>query len=141
MLVNRLAWIEHPCAREIFELGKHPWACFTFRGAPIQWGLTNSAWVTATREAGLTDVRFHDLRHTWASGHRQGGTSCDELKDLGGCKSRSMVDRYAKFATNNLAAAAARIEDAAGRVSNDARTSRFGHDATNEKGLASLQTL
>ena len=52
-----------------------------------------------------------------------------------------MVDRYAKFATDNLAAAAARIEDAAGRVSNDTSTSRFGHDAVNEKGLASLQTL
>jgi integrase len=50
------------------------------------------------------------LRHTWASWHRQAGTSCDELKDLGGWKTRSMVDRYAKFATDNLSAAAARIE-------------------------------
>ena len=41
--------------------------------------------------------RFHDLRHTWASWHRQAGTSCDELKDLGGWKSRIMVDRYASF--------------------------------------------
>jgi integrase len=40
---------------------------------------------------------FHDLRHTWASWHRQAGTSCDELKDLGGWKSRVMVERYAKF--------------------------------------------
>jgi integrase len=58
----------------------------------------------------LQDFRFHDLRHTWASWHRQAGTSCDELKDLGGWKSRVMVDRYAKFATENLAEAAARIE-------------------------------
>jgi hypothetical protein len=61
-------------------------------------------------KAELTDLRFHDLRHTWASWHRQAGTSCDELKDLGGWKTRSMVDRYAKFATENLVAAAARIE-------------------------------
>ena len=53
--------------------------------------------------------RFHDLRHTWASWHRQSGTSCDELKDLGGWKTRSMVDRYAKFATEHLAAAASRL--------------------------------
>lgn len=95
------------------EAGKHPKACFTFRGEPIEWQLSNSAWVTATRKAGLKDVRFHDLRHTWASWHRQAGTSCDELKELGGWKSRSMVDRYAKFATDNLTAAAARIEEAA----------------------------
>ena len=53
--------------------------------------------------AGLKDFRFHDLRHTWASFHRQAGTSCDELKDLGGWKSRVMVDRYAKFSTTPIA--------------------------------------
>ena len=37
-------------------------------------------------------------------------TSTDELKDLGGWKSRVMVDRYAEFATEHLAVAAARIE-------------------------------
>ena len=55
-------------------------------------------------------MRFHDLRHIWASCHRRAETSCDELKDLGGWKSRNMVDRYAKFATENLTVAAARIE-------------------------------
>jgi hypothetical protein len=44
------------------------------------------------------------------------GTSCDELKDLGGWKSRVMVDRYAKFATEHLAAAAARIEGLQGKT-------------------------
>jgi integrase len=52
----------------------------------------------------------YDLRHTWASWHRQAGTSTDELKDLGGWKSRVMVDRYAKFAKENLSVAPARIE-------------------------------
>ncbi|MGB7541151.1 MAG: hypothetical protein WBM28_03935, partial [Burkholderiales bacterium] len=47
---------------------------------------------------------------TWASWHRQAGTSTDELKDLGRWKSRVMVDRYAKFATENPAVAASRIE-------------------------------
>jgi hypothetical protein len=40
--------------------------------------------------------------------------SCDELKDLGAWKSRMMVDRYAKFATENLLSAASRIERAGG---------------------------
>lgn len=92
------------------EKGKHPRFCFTYRGEPIRWGVCNTGWLEAVRKAGLVDFRFHDLRHTWASWHRQAGTSCDELKDLGGWKSRVMVDRYAKFATEHLTAAAMRIE-------------------------------
>lgn len=92
------------------QLGKHPRFCFVHRGQPIRWELTNSGWHAALKRAGIRDFRFHDLRHTWASWHRQAGTSCDELKDLGGWKSRQMVDRYAKFATENLLAAASRIE-------------------------------
>ena len=92
------------------QRGQHPVYCFTFRGEPIGWDVSNTAWQTAVRKAELHDFRFHDLRHTWASWHRQAGTSCDELKDLGGWKTRSMVDRYAKFATDNLSVAAARIE-------------------------------
>jgi hypothetical protein len=49
-----------------------------------------------------------------ASFHRQAGTSCDELKDLGGWKSRVMVDRYANFSSDNLTAAVARIEGQVG---------------------------
>tara|TARA_R110002073_G_scaffold335814_1_gene529068 strand:- start:1120 stop:1590 length:471 start_codon:yes stop_codon:yes gene_type:complete len=92
------------------QKGNHAQFCFTYQSQPILWDLTNTAWMNALRKAGIEDFRFHDLRHTWASWHRQAGTSCDELKDLGGWKSRSMVDRYAKFATENLANAASRIE-------------------------------
>ncbi|MEW6314609.1 MAG: site-specific integrase [Pseudomonadota bacterium] len=96
------------------QVGQHPNYCFTYRGKPIRWEVTNSAWHTALAKAGIPDFRFHDLRHTWASWHRQAGTSCDELKDLGGWKSRQMVDRYAKYATEHLRVAAARIESGQG---------------------------
>jgi integrase len=107
------------------ERGKHGQYCFTFRRQPIRYELTNTAWQNAVRKAGLGDLRFHDLRHTWASWHRQAGTSTDELKELGGWKSRAMVDRYAKFATDHLGAAAARIESK--RAPNASVPSRFGH--------------
>ncbi|MEO8487714.1 MAG: site-specific integrase, partial [Betaproteobacteria bacterium] len=107
------------------QCGKHPVFCFTYRGEPIGWDVTNTAWQTALRKADIHDFRFHDLRHTWASWHRQAGTSCDELKDLGGWKSRSMVDRYAKFATENLRVAATRIETM--RAANVIPMSRFCH--------------
>ena len=97
------------------QMGKHDQFCFTYQDQPILRGLTNTAWINAIKNAELEDLRFHDLRHTWASWHRQAGTSCDELKDLGGWKSRSMVDRYAKFSTENMAFAASRIESAKDR--------------------------
>ena len=94
--------------------GQHSRFCFSYQGKSITWEITNSAWHTALAKAGIEDFRFHDLRHTWASWHRQAGTSCDELKDLGGWKSRVMVDRYAKYATEHLAVAASRIENGRG---------------------------
>ncbi len=129
-LKRKTAWINHtkngtprgvPLNRDAVAVleeqrGKHDRFCFVFRGQPIRWQLSNSGWETALKKAGIEDFRFHDLRHTWASWHRQAGTSCDELKDLGGWKTRSMVDRYAKFATENLATAAARIENRAPNV-------------------------
>ena len=135
-LQRRTAWIDQtkngtprgvPLNRDAVavleaERGKHPQFCFTFRGQPIGWELSNSAWVSAVQKAELEDFRFHDLRHTWASWHRQAGTSCDELKDLGGWKSRVMVDRYAKFATENLSLSAARIERSVGGNVVDLRT-------------------
>lgn len=107
------------------QIGKHPRFCFTYEGQPMRADVTNTAWHTALKRSGIKDFRFHDLRHTWASWHRQAGTSCDELKDLGGWKSRQMVDRYAKFATENLLSAASRIE--AGRDRNVVDMARFRH--------------
>jgi integrase len=93
-----------------------------------------TAWQNAIQKAGIVDFRFHDLRHTWASWYRQAGNSCDELKDLGGWKSRSMVDRYAKFATENLMVAAARIQD--GQGGNVVQMSRFCHGQKTKRASA-----
>lgn len=140
-LVRRTAWLDRtkngtprgvPLNRDAVavlkdQLGQHPQFCFVYRGRPIRWELTNTAWQNAVRKAGIEDFRFHDLRHTWASWHRQAGTSVDELKELGGWKSRVMVDRYAKFATEHLRAAASRIES--GSDGNVVLFPRFRHVA------------
>jgi integrase len=116
------------------QIGKHSRCCFTYQSEPIKRNVTNNAWYTAVKKAGLEDFRFHDLRHTWASWHRQAGTSCDELKELGGWKTRSMVDRYAKFATEHLTNAASRIES--GPRTNVIELAHFEHSPRYEKGLA-----
>ena len=69
-----------------------------------------SGWKRALGRAGITEFRFHDLRHTWASWHVTNGTSLQELMELGGWKSYEMVLRYAHLAPDHLSHAAARIE-------------------------------
>lgn len=54
-------------------------------------------------------VRWHDLRHTWASWHVQAGTPLLALKELGGWSSIDMVMRYAHLAPDHLAEHAERI--------------------------------
>lgn len=67
-------------------------------------------WYRATKEAGLEGVRWHDLRHTFAAWAVMNGVSLQELMDLGGWKSYSMVLRYAHLSPEHLATAASRIK-------------------------------
>ncbi|MCQ9378327.1 site-specific integrase [Methyloversatilis sp. XJ19-49] len=76
------------------QLGKHPRYVFTYKGRAMA-RASNSAWYKAKRRAGLAHLRWHDLRHTWATWHVLAGTSLDVVQDLGGWKTRIMVRRYA----------------------------------------------
>jgi len=62
------------------------------------------AWYKAVKRAGLTPLRWHDLRHTWASWHVQNGTPLPVLQQLGGWASYSMVLRYAHLGVDHTAA-------------------------------------
>lgn len=66
----------------------------------------NTAFARALSKAGIQDFRFHDLRHTWATWHRLSGTAQEDLKELGGWASPEMVNRYAHFTAEHLAASA-----------------------------------
>lgn len=54
-------------------------------------------------------VRWHDLRHTWASWHVQNGTPLNVLQELGGWESPQMVRRYAHFSAGHLAVYVAKL--------------------------------
>ena len=123
-LARRLAWV-HPDqakARKAIpvplnadavllvrkQLGKHLTHVFSFRGKPVT-QVSTKAWYAALERAGITDFRWHDLRHTWASWHVQSGTPLFALQELGGWASTEMVRRYAHLAADHLAPYAERL--------------------------------
>lgn len=56
----------------------------------------------ACDKAGIKQIRFHDLRHAWASWHAQNGTPLLVLKELGGWNELAMVQKYAHLAPSHL---------------------------------------
>ena len=83
------------------QIGKHHQYVFVYYDAPV-WQVNTKAWRKAVRKAGLTDFRWHDLRHTWASWHVQSGTPLNILQELGGWECIEMVRRYAHLSSEHL---------------------------------------
>lgn len=92
------------------QKGKHPVYVFTYHGHPVT-RCNNHAWRKSLVRAGITNFRWHDLRHTWASWHVQNGTSLQELQQLGGWSSFDMVLRYAHLSSEHLRRAAERVQN------------------------------
>lgn len=85
------------------RLGEHAERVFTFRGEPYD-DANGSAFKQAAKAAGVSWLRWHDLRHTWASWHIQAGTPPHILQELGGWKSAEMVKRYGHLTVEHLRA-------------------------------------
>ena len=66
---------------------------FKYQGRPIK-DPARSAWRKARRDCGLSDFRFHDLRHTWASRAAKKGLTEAQIAHLGGWNSTRMVSHY-----------------------------------------------
>jgi len=81
---------------------------FSFQGKSI-YQVSKKTWYLALERAGIQDLRWHDLRHTWASWHVQNGTPLHALQELGGWESSEMVRRYAHFSAEHLAPYADRL--------------------------------
>lgn len=93
------------------QLGQHQEYVFCRKDGEPSHGVPYPVWSQALEEAGITDFRFHDLRHTWASLLRQNGVGLDKIQQLGGWLEAKMVQRYAHICVNHLKASAAVIDD------------------------------
>ena len=123
-LVRRVAWIHPDQAKSRRaipvplnteavlllrqRLGTHPLYVISFHGKRIT-QVSAKAWYAALVRAGISEFRWHDLRHTWASWHVQNGTPLFALQELGGWESPEMVRRYAHLAAEHLAPYADRL--------------------------------
>lgn len=101
-----------PVTREVARLlrklktanptGEH---VFQYDRAPID-DCNTRAFKEAVARSGVGPLRWHDLRHTFASWAIQEGVTLQELMQLGGWKTFSSVLRYAHLAPDHLAKAA-----------------------------------
>lgn len=92
------------------QVGKNPDYVFTFRGQPVT-NVSTKAWWAALELAVIEDFRWHDLRHTFATWHRQAGTPTHELQRLEGWKTLVMMERYAHVSPEGLQEAANRLDN------------------------------
>lgn len=67
-----------------------------------EWGQIRTAFEKAVERAGLSDFRFHDLRHTAASHLAMRGRPLREIQEVLGHKSFSMTLRYAHLSPRHL---------------------------------------
>lgn len=86
--------------------------------ARLPWSLTARSlrkhFVAAREAAGLADLRFHDLRHTYASWLAQDGASMAMIRDLLGHASMQTTSRYAHLGRQDLIEATRRVGDRVG---------------------------
>ncbi len=65
---------------------------FTYKGRPLK-GI-RKAFISACQQAGITDFRFHDLRHTFNTNMRKAGVPQAVIMKMTGHKTAAMFHRY-----------------------------------------------
>ena len=84
----------------------------------------------ACARAGISDFRFHDLRHTFASWHVQSGTDLYRLSRILGHSTLQMTTRYAHLATDNLHEAVRNMATSMATTSSDLSRAPSAGDIT-----------
>jgi integrase len=87
---------------------KSPLVFASANGNPIN---IEAQWRKARKRAGITDFRFHDLRHTAASYLAMNGASTSEIGEVLGHKSYDMVKRYSHLSTTHVAGVVASMNE------------------------------
>ena len=87
------------------QKGKHATHVFTFNGKPIT-RILNTAWIRARKSVGLSQVRVHDMKHTFGRRLRSAGVSFEDRQDLLGHRSGRITTHYSAAELSRLLEAA-----------------------------------
>jgi integrase len=96
---------------------------FTYKGKRVK--NIKKAFKTALKNAGITDFRFHDLRHTFASQVIMRGGDLKDVQELLGHKSMSMTLRYSHLSQKHK-------KRAVNLLNGLTASARNRHDVTND---------
>jgi integrase len=88
--------------------GQHSTHVFSYKGSPVK-GINNSAWKRARKSVNLSQVRVHDLKHTFGRRLRASGVSYEDRQDLLGHKSSRITTHYSAAELTNLIDAANKV--------------------------------
>jgi integrase len=77
--------------------------------------MLNSAWLRARKEAELTQVRVHDLKHTFGRRLRAAGVSFEDRQDLLGHRSGRVTTHYSAAELHKIVEAANRVCNRGGK--------------------------
>jgi len=94
--LSRLIPINSVLYEELKALKGYSASSFLFRNAKTEKPLTSvkTAFLAACRRAGIVGLRFHDLRHTFASRLVENGADLITVKELLGHSSVKITERY-----------------------------------------------
>jgi len=105
------------------------------RGQPYDKEGVRAAFNKAKHELGLHGLRFHDLRHTFASYLVMSGVDLRSVQELGGWKSLRMVQRYSHLSDSHLRRAVDAIATRLKRVQNRVQEPRAAEITESKKAL------
>ncbi len=86
----------------LIRVRKHPDTAYIFcneKGVPVH--DIRKSYSTALRKSGITNFRFHDLRHTFASQLVMSGVDLNTVRELLGHKDMTMTLRYSHLAQSH----------------------------------------
>ena len=86
----------------LIRVRKHPESAYIFcneKGVPVH--DIRKSYSTALRKSGITNFRFHDLRHTFASQLVMSGIDLNTVRELLGHKDMTMTLRYSHLAQSH----------------------------------------